>query len=84
MRRNLQFIGENIWIFIKSHYFLIKYEGSGIGYIQLAEENFLPLCEGNEAHNFNPEDDFEQTIAMVDMDFEEVMIEVQNSHEEVS
>ena len=59
-------------------------EGSGIGHMEVDEESFLPLCEGNEAHNLDSEDDFEQTLAMLDMDVEEVMIEVQNYHEEVS
>ena len=50
-------------------------EGSSIDYMEIDEESSLPLCEGN---------DFEQTLAMLDMDVEEVMTEVQNSHEEVS
>ena len=35
-------------------------------------------------HNLDFEDDFDQTLAMLDVDVEEVMNEVQNSHEEVS
>ena len=57
-------------------------EGSGIGCMEVDEESFLPLCEGNKAHNLDSEDDFEQTLAMLDMDLEEAMI--QNSHEKVS
>ena len=59
-------------------------EGCGIEYMEVDKESSLPLCEGNEAHNLDFEDDFEQPLAMLDMDVEEVMTEVQNSHEEVS
>ena len=87
VHRDLQFIVENIGIFIKSHYFLVKYEVYG-GKRHWPHggrrAEFFAICEGNEAHNLDSEDDFEQTLAMLDMDVEEVMIEVQNSHEEVS
>ena len=59
-------------------------EESGAEYMEVDEESSLLLCEGNEAANLDFEDDFQQTLNMLDMDVEEVMIEVQNSHEEVS
>ena len=59
-------------------------EESGAEYMEVDEESSLLLCEGNEADNLDFEDDFQQTLNMLDMDVEEVMIEVQNSHEEVS
>ena len=59
-------------------------EESGAEYMEVDEESSLLLCEGNQAHNLDFEDDFEQTLTILDMDVEEVMIEVQNSHEEVS
>ena len=59
-------------------------EESGAEYMEVDEESSLLLCEGNEADNLDFEDDFQQTLTMLDMDIEEVMIEVQNSHEEVS
>lgn len=59
-------------------------EGSGIDYMEEDEESYLPLCEGNEVYNLDFEGDFQQTLAMLDMDVEEVIVEVQNSHEEVS
>ena len=59
-------------------------EESGAEYMEVDEESSLLLCEGNEADNLDFEDDFQQTLTMLDMDVEEVMIEVQNSHEEVS
>ncbi len=43
-----------------------------------------PLCEGDQMYDSDFSADFEQTLAMLDMDVEEVMFEVQNSHEEVS
>ena len=52
--------------------------------MEVDEESSFLLCEGNEAHNLDFEDDFEQTLTMLDIDIEEVMIEVQNSHEEAS
>ena len=59
-------------------------EESGAEYMEVDEESSLLLCEGNEADNLDFEGDFEQTLTMLDMGVEEVMIEVQNSHEEVS
>ena len=59
-------------------------EESGAKYMEVDEESSLLLCEGNEADNLDFEDYFQQTLTMLDMDVEEVMIEVQNSHEEVS
>ena len=59
-------------------------EESGAEYMEVDEESSLLLCEGNEADNLDFEDYFQQTLTMLDMDVEEVMIEVQNSHEEVS
>ena len=59
-------------------------EESGAEYMDVDEESSLLLCEGNEADNLDFEDDFQQTLTMLDMDVEEVIIEVQNSHEEVS
>ena len=59
-------------------------EESGAEYMEVDEESSLLLCEGNEADNLDFEDDFQQTLTMLDMDVEEVIIEVQNSHEEVS
>ena len=59
-------------------------EENGAEYMEVDEESSLLLCEGNEADNLDFEDDFQQTLTMLDMDVEEVMIEVQNSHEEVS
>jgi hypothetical protein len=52
--------------------------------MDMDEEGSLPFCEDNGAFHSAFEDDFEQTLAMLDMDFKEVMIEVENSHEEVS
>ena len=56
--------------------------------MDMDEEGSLPFCEDNGAFHSafedDFEDDFEQTLAMLDMDFKEVMIEVENSHEEVS
>ena len=59
-------------------------EESGAEYMEVDEESSLLLCEGSEADDLDFEDDFQQTLTMLDMDVEEVMIEVQNSHEEVS
>jgi hypothetical protein len=52
--------------------------------MDMDEEGSLPFCEDNGAFHSAFEDDFEQTLAMLDMDFKEVMIEVKNSHEQVS
>jgi hypothetical protein len=52
--------------------------------MEMDEDDSLAFCEGDGAFHSAFEDDFEQTLAMLDMDVEEVMIEVQNSHEEVS
>ena len=59
-------------------------ESSVIEHMEMDEDDSLAFCEGDGAFHSAFEDDFEQTLAMLDMDIEEVMIEVQNSHEEVS
>lgn len=59
-------------------------ESSDIGQMDIDEESFLPFSEDYETYDSAFEDDFEQTIAMLDMDVEELTIEIQNSHEEVS
>jgi uncharacterized protein CbrC (UPF0167 family) len=64
-------------------------ESSVIEHMEMDEDDSLAFCEGDGAFHSAFEDDFEQTLAMLDMDFEEVMveevmIEVENSHEEVS
>ena len=48
------------------------------------EESFLLFGEADEADSFAFSEDFEQTLAMVDIDVEEVMLEIEYSHEEVS
>ena len=58
-------------------------ESSGIEYIDTGKESLLPLCEGDQMYDSDFSADFEQTLTMLDMDVEEVMFEVQNSHEEV-
>ncbi|CAB4012198.1 Hypothetical predicted protein [Paramuricea clavata] len=58
-------------------------ESSVIEHEDMDEEGSLPFCEDSGAFHSVFEDDFEQTLAMLDMDVEEVMIEVENSHEEV-
>ena len=52
--------------------------------IDTGKESLLPLCEGDQMYDSYFSADFEQTLTMLDMDVEEVMFEVQNSHEEVS
>jgi hypothetical protein len=59
-------------------------ESSVIEHMDMDEEGSLPFCEDNGAFHSAFEDDFEQTRAMLDMNVEEVTIEVENSHEEVS
>ena len=41
-------------------------EESGAEYMEVDEESSFLLCEGNEAHNLDFEDDFEQTLTMLD------------------
>ena len=55
-----------------------------MGQMEIDKESSLPLYEDSEGFDSAFEDDFEQTIAMLNMDVEELMIEVQNSHQEVS
>ncbi|CAB4043282.1 PREDICTED: uncharacterized protein LOC107328053 isoform X2, partial [Paramuricea clavata] len=58
-------------------------ESSVIEHMEMDEDDSFAFCEGDGAFHSAFEDDFEQTLAMLDMDVEEVMIEVENSHEEV-
>ena len=37
-------------------------------------------CEGSEVYDSAIEDEFEQIIAMLDMDVEELTMEIENSH----
>ena len=48
------------------------------------EENLLAFGEADVGYIFGNTVDFDQTIAMVEMDVEEVLLEIENSHEEVS
>ena len=51
-------------------------EESGAGYMEVDEESSLLLCEGNEADNLDYEDDFQQTLTMLDMDVEVKVINI--------
>jgi hypothetical protein len=59
-------------------------DSSMIECIDTNDASSVPLCEGGEVNSSDFSGNFEQTIAMLDMDLEEVMFEVQNCHEEVS
>ena len=58
-------------------------ESSDLEQMDTDKESALTSCEGSEVYDSAIEDDFEQTIAMLDMDIEELTIEIENSHEEV-
>ncbi|XP_028410458.1 uncharacterized protein LOC114533071 [Dendronephthya gigantea] len=58
-------------------------ESSDIEYMDTEEESSLPIFQGDEVFSSGFIADFGPTLAMLDMDVEEVLFEVQNSHEEV-
>lgn len=59
-------------------------KSSDVSQMEMDEESSLAFCESREGYSSTFNDDFEQTLFMLDMDIEELQFEVQSSHEEVS
>ena len=59
-------------------------ESSDTELVDTDEDNLLPFGEAGIDDSFGISDDFDQTLAMVEMDIEEVLLEIEDSHEEVS